>query len=165
MLDSFSSWSAWYLGLLVVYGAFLAAIAAHDVRRHRIPNRAVYPALLVAVALSLVRPGGPWWSFLAAGLLAGLLLVALAVVSNGGIGFGDAKLAALVGVMAGWPDVLVALFVAFASGALAAIVLLAAGRIGRRDPLPFGPALAAGAVAALLGGPQLRDLLWPALAS
>ena len=80
------------------------------------------------------------------------------------MGGGDAKLAALIGLVAGWPAVLVAVFVAFALGAVAGLLLMAVGRLGRRDPLPFAPALAVGAATAALAGRQLAGLLWPGIA-
>ena len=59
---------------------------------------------------------------------------------------------------------LVALFVAFALGAVAGVLLIAIGRLGRRDPLPFAPALAVGAATAALAGRQLAGLIWPGVA-
>ena len=65
------------------------------------------------------------------------------------MGGGDAKLAALIGLVAGWPGVLVAVFAAFAVGAAAGLLLIAIGRLSRRQPLPFAPALAFGAATAI----------------
>ena len=146
-----------------MYGLLLVGLALYDARHQRIPNAAVYPALAAGLVVALVQPIGPWWSFVGAGLLAGLSLGLLGLLT-GGIGFGDAKLAALIGLVVGWPAILVALFAAFAIGAVSGIVLMAMGRIGRRQPVPFGPALAAGAVVGFLGGPGVVRLLWPGLA-
>lgn len=157
----FETLSGWTVPLVVGYAAFLIGIAIYDVRRHRIPNVAVYPAVLVAVGVAFVRPDGPWWSFLLSGLGAAAFFIALGTVSHGAMGMGDAKLAALIGLVAGWPAVLVALFVAFALGAVTGVLLMAVGRLGRRDPLPFAPALAIGAATAALAGRPLAGLLWP----
>jgi leader peptidase (prepilin peptidase) / N-methyltransferase len=146
------------------YAAFLIAIAVYDVRRQRIPNTAVYPAIAVALVVALIRPDGAWWSFLLAGLSAAAFFVALSAVSNGAMGGGDVKLAALIGLVAGWPGVLVAVFVAFAVGAAAGLLLIGIGRLGRRDPLPFAPAMAVGAATAALAGRQVVGLLWPGIA-
>lgn len=146
------------------YAAFLIAIAVYDVRRHRIPNVAVYPAIAVALVVAFVRPDGAWWSFLLAGLAATAFFIALGAISPGAMGGGDAKLAALIGLFAGWPGVLVAVFVAFAVGAAVGLLLIALGRLGRREPLPFAPALAVGAVTAALAGRQVAGLLWPGIA-
>jgi len=156
-------WPAWYLAVLGLFGCLLVALAIHDARHQRIPNAAVYPAIAIGLGLALIQPIGPWWSFVGAGMLAGLSLGLLALLT-GGIGLGDAKLAALIGLVIGWPAVLLALFAAFAIGAISGLLLIATGRIGSRQPVPFGPALAAGAVVGLLGGPGAVHLLWPGIA-
>jgi prepilin signal peptidase PulO-like enzyme (type II secretory pathway) len=162
--ESLSNWPAWMVWVGAGYATFLIAIAVYDVRRRRIPNAAVYPAIAVALVVAFIRPDGPWWNFLIAGLSAGALFIALSAISRGAMGGGDIKLAGLIGLMAGWPGVLVALFVAFAVGAGVGLLLIALGRIGRRDPLPFAPALAVGAATAAVAGRQFVGLLWPGLA-
>ncbi len=157
------SWPAWYAAVVAAFVLLLGALALVDARTHRIPNRVVYPALVAGTAHAFVQPIGPWWSFIAAGILAGLLLIAIGVASGGGLGFGDAKLAAVIGLLTGWPVVLVALFVAFAAGALVSLALVAAGRLGRREPVPFAPALAVGTLIALIVGDAPARWLWPGL--
>jgi leader peptidase (prepilin peptidase)/N-methyltransferase len=58
----------------------------------------------------------------------------------------------MLGAFLGWKALLVALFVAVALGGLAAVGLLASGRLARKDAVPFGPFLAIGGAAALLWG-------------
>jgi len=65
------------------------------------------------------------------------------------------KLAAMMGAFLGWKLTLVALFVSVFLGGLVAAALLAGGRRGRKDPVPFGPFLAAGAMASLFRGEDL----------
>jgi Flp pilus assembly protein protease CpaA len=120
VFETLSGWPGWTVPLVVGYAAFLIGISVYDMRRHRIPNVAVYPAVLVALGFAFVRPDGPWWTFLLSGLGAAAFFIVLGTVSAGGMGMGDAKLAALIGLVAGWPAVLVAIFVAFALGAIAA---------------------------------------------
>jgi prepilin signal peptidase PulO-like enzyme (type II secretory pathway) len=162
--ETLLNWPAWMVVIGAGYAAFLVAIAVYDVRRQRIPNVAVYPAIGVALVVAFIRPDGAWWSFLVAGFLAAALFIALGIISPGAMGGGDVKLAALIGLVAGWPGVLVAVFVAFAVGAVAGLLLIALGRLGRREPLPFAPALAVGAVTAAVAGRQVAGLLWPGLA-
>lgn len=164
MPSDLASWPAWYVAAVAALLALVVALAVHDARTQRIPNLVVYPALGAGLLLALASPVRPWWSGLAAGLFAGGLLVLLDVISHGGMGMGDAKLAALIGLLVGWPAILVALLVAFTFGAAVALVLLAAGRVGRRDAIPFGPALAVGALVGLTAGPALAATLWPVLA-
>lgn len=163
MIEDLSRSPGW-IALVVGYAAFLVTIAAYDARRHRIPNRAVYPAIALALGLAFLRPDGPWWSFVLAGAAAGALFAGIGIASGGGMGMGDAKLAAFIGLVAGWPGVLVAGFVAFAVGAAVGVLLIASGRLGRREPLPFAPALAVGAFAAALVGRPLAGFLWPGIA-
>jgi prepilin signal peptidase PulO-like enzyme (type II secretory pathway) len=164
VFETLSGWPGWAIPLVVGYAAFLIGISVYDVRRHRIPNVAVYPAVLVATAVAFVRPDGAWWTFLLSGLGAAAFFIVLGSLSRGSMGMGDAKLAALIGLVAGWPAVLVALFVAFALGAVTGVLLMAIGRLGRRDPLPFAPALAVGAATAAVAGRQLAGLIWPGVA-
>ena len=71
---------------------------------------------------------------------------------------GDVKLAGLLGLMAGFPLIFVALFIAIWAGGLVAVVLLVSGRKKRKEMLPFGPFLCIGGLAALLWGRQI--LAW-----
>jgi prepilin signal peptidase PulO-like enzyme (type II secretory pathway) len=160
----FETLPGWTVPLVVGYAALLIGISIYDLRRHRIPNVAVYPAILVALVVAFVRPDGPWWSFVLSGLGAAAFFILLGSLGGGAMGGGDAKLAALIGLVAGFPAVLIALFVAFALGSVAGVLLIAIGRLGRRDPLPFAPALAVGAATAALAGRQLAGLLWPGVA-
>ena len=94
-----------------------------------------------------------------AGSIAGALLLFLVVViSRGGMGMGDVKLAGLLGLMVGFPLIFVALFVSIWAGGLVAVALLISGRKKRKEMLPFGPFLCIGGLAALLWGRQI--LAW-----
>ena len=161
--QSLLNWPDWMVWIGAGYAAFLVAIAVYDVRMQRIPNVAVYPAIAIAIVVAFIRPDGAWWSFLCAGLLAAAFFIALGAISPGAMGGGDVKLAALIGLVAGWPGVLVAVFVAFAVGAAGGLLLIALGRLGRREPMPFAPALAIGAAIATLAGRQVAGLLWPGI--
>jgi len=140
---------------------FLAAagvlLAVVDLQHHLLPNRIVLPSigigavllLLAAVAVgereALVR------AVLGAMVLFGVFLV-LALISPSGLGMGDVKLAALIGLYLGWIG-WAALVVGAAGGfviqAVLALALLAGRRIGLRGELPFGPAMLLGAAVAI----------------
>jgi leader peptidase (prepilin peptidase)/N-methyltransferase len=90
---------------------------------------------------------------LAGGAVSFALLFVIALVS-GGMGFGDVKLAAFTGIACGrfgFPVAVAALLLAFVLGGLAAIVLILMRRAGRKDALPFAPALCLGALTAMFG--------------
>ncbi|NTW04846.1 MAG: prepilin peptidase [Peptococcaceae bacterium] len=84
----------------------------------------------------------------------GLLLI-IAVISRGGMGGGDIKLASVMGLFLGWKYLFLALFIAFSAGAVVGGVLLMTGIKKRKDPIPFGPYLATGAIVSALFGQTL----------
>jgi len=151
-------------GVMAAFLAVLLALSAIDARHRILPNRIVYPSIpafaLLVAAGALAGEGfdlrGAAVGFLGYG--GGLLLVAL--VSPRGMGMGDVKLAALIGLVVGSLGagrVLVAAGAGILLGGVAAVGALLAGR-GRKQPIPFGPFLAAGAAAAVLAGDHLTRL-------
>src|SRR5438034_5313769 len=71
------------------------------------------------------------------------------------MGLGDAKLGAMLGAFLGWKVLLFSLFAAVTVGGVLAIVLLATGLRGRKDPIPFGPFLALGGATGLFWGEKV----------
>jgi leader peptidase (prepilin peptidase)/N-methyltransferase len=153
-------------GLLIVYTCILIVVFFIDLEQGLILNVIVYPSLVIAlVAALIVRPewlGGFVSPPLAsAGLGAGVgfvFLFVVALVSRGGMGWGDVKFAAFMGAAAGFPLVLVALFVGVIIGGIAGAVLLLSGKRNRKQTIPFGPFLVAGTLATLLWGEQMLGL-------
>ncbi len=145
---------AWVgLASAAVFSLSLLAVFFIDLDHQIIPNAITYPGLAAGLALAALQGTLVPAVLSAAGAGAFFLLVAL--VSRGGMGGGDIKLAAMMGAFLGWPGVAVGLLVAFVVGAAAGLALIAAGRRSRKDAIPFGPALAAGGVVALLAGDVL----------
>ena len=151
------------IGAALFLGVLLA-ISIIDGQHRIVPNRIVYPSLVLFGAAILVGDLlGQEVDIVRAliGLAAysvPLFLIALAV--PGGMGMGDVKLAALIGLVLGalsLSHVAVAAGVGIIGGGLAAIVLVLVLRYGRRHQMPFGPYLAAGAAVALLLGHVLAD--------
>ena len=70
------------------------------------------------------------------------------------------KLATALGIWLGWEAALIAVWIAFILGGIAAILLLVTGRKKRRDGIPFGPFLALGGYVAFVAGAQLWQLYW-----
>jgi len=87
---------------------------------------------------------------------AGLLFLALFLITRGrGIGFGDVKLALPLGLLLGWPQVLVWIFSSFCIGGVVGIVLLSLKKVKLKTAVPFGPFLVVGTLIALIWGDQL----------
>jgi leader peptidase (prepilin peptidase)/N-methyltransferase len=151
----------WLAVLVAPFLAVMVACAMIDLHHRIIPNRLVLPSLVVfggAVA-ALAIAGQPLSPATAAlGLLAyGGGLLAVGLISPGGMGMGDVKLAAVIGLVLGalgWRYVGVAVLVAVLSGGVGALATLARGG-SRKDAIPFGPYLAGGAAVSALFGPAL----------
>lgn len=140
----------WLLGLAVV-------LTVTDLQLQRLPNAVVLPGgvvlavLLVVAAFARQEPAVLIGSVVAAAVLFALFLLA-AVVSPAGMGMGDVKLAAVLGLALGYvglATVLLAVLLAFALHAVVSLVLLATRRAGRRTALPFGPPLLIGSAVSL----------------
>lgn len=151
---------------MLVYVSLFLVVSVTDLEQGIIPNLIVLPGFLAAMAAASLFPGiGLVRAALGAGVGLGVLL-AIYLLSGRATGEGDVKLAALVGAATGFPLVLLALAVAFLSGGIVAMALLASGRRRRRDPLPFGAFMAPAAIATLLWGPPVLEwylgYFWPA---
>ncbi len=139
------------------YGSLFLVIALIDLKHTIIPNQLTYPALLVAVPLSIPQADNGIVSSLTGGAI-GLALGVVPLLLPHGMGWGDVKMSALMGFGLGYPNILVALALAVLLGGIVGIVLLASGMKGRRSAIPFGPFLSMGALAALVWGRQIADL-------
>jgi leader peptidase (prepilin peptidase)/N-methyltransferase len=147
------------------FGAVALTLVLTDLDLKRIPNRILLPGTVVGTALLGI---GAWIEGEPGALLRALaggagyfgLLFLLAVVARGGFGFGDVKFAFLLGeflAYRSWGTLFVGAFAAFALGGIVAGMLLALRRVSRKDALPFGPALVAGALLALAVGERASD--------
>lgn len=145
------------LGLVLV--AFLVPIALIDFDHKLIPNRLTAPAAVLAVVLGTALDPGGEVERLIAGAAAGAVLMAPSLLHPSGMGMGDAKLVAVLGLFLGG-GVVPAFFVAFAVGTLVGIWILARKGMseGRRTRVPFGPFLALGGVVGVLAGDELVQL-------
>jgi leader peptidase (prepilin peptidase)/N-methyltransferase len=144
------------LALGVVLVLLLVPMALIDLDHRIIPNRLTGPGALLAVALGTALDPGGEVARLLAGLGAGGFFLLAAIASPGGMGMGDVKLAALLGLFLG-PPVAVALLVALVAGVAvgAAVIAVRGVAAGRKTAVPFGPFLALGGVVALLAGDPL----------
>jgi leader peptidase (prepilin peptidase)/N-methyltransferase len=134
----------------VIFVAALAVLSAIDIERRLLPNRIVFPSLAVVLAAQVALVPDRALEWVVAALATGVVLLILALVKPGGIGFGDVKLGLLLGAGLGKSVV-----TALAVGVIAVwpFALYLYGRHGRaagKMELPFGPFLALGAVVALL---------------
>ena len=149
--------ATWELPTYLYVAGVGVALAAIDVEHHRLPDVLTLPSYPVVGALLLMPAtlDGQWDSYLRAWLAAGALFAfyfLLAFVYPAGMGFGDVKLAGVLGLALGWlgwAEVVVGTFLGFGVGAVVGITLVLAGRGGRKTAVPFGPFMLLGALAAL----------------
>jgi leader peptidase (prepilin peptidase)/N-methyltransferase len=159
------------VGFLVV-GAIVSLmiiVTLIDLEHGLILNIVIYPAIVALLILSPFWPAlgidreffgysgllGSLFNSLAAGFGAFLIFLIVFLVYPKGMGGGDPKLAAVVGLMVGFPGVMLALWMAVVAGGLLAIFLLAFRKRGRKDAIPFGPFLAIGAIVTFMGGNEI----------
>jgi leader peptidase (prepilin peptidase)/N-methyltransferase len=141
-----------------VFATFCVVLSVVDIAEHRLPTRLVLPAYPVVVVLtgnaavlqgdlhSLVRA--------AVGMLVlPVFYVVLAIASRGGVGAGDVRLAGPVGwVMAwhGWTTLVAGTLLAFVFASLAGLAMIVSRSATRHTPIPFGPAITAGALTMII---------------
>ncbi len=148
------------LGIMVLYTGMFIIIFVIDLEHGLILNKIVYPgmmfALLVAIFLSPLWLGDwPSSGIVNAGIGGGIgfaIFLLLTIISRGGMGWGDVKLAAFIGFTIGFPLVLVALIMGAILGGVVAVILLVTKKRGRRETIPFGPFLSLAAMITLLWG-------------
>lgn len=141
------------------------ALALIDIDTHRLPNAIVIPSygvLAVLFTMAAIVDGHPGDLF--RGILGMLALAAFFLVVRlaypKGMGWGDVKLAGLLGLALGyasWAALLIGGFAGFALGAVAGVAVIAAGRGSRKSVLPFGPFMLAGAFFGLVLGGAIAD--------
>lgn len=144
-----------HLGLIAV-GAWLAVV---DARTHRLPNRIVLPlgaVLLALIGIEALVTAEPWTLGRS---LAGMMILggfyALLNLAGGGVGGGDVKLAAVIGLVLawhGWPALAIGTAAAFLLGAGYALILMGLRRAQRTTRIAFGPWMIVGSVLGIVLG-------------
>lgn len=145
----------------------MAPLAFIDLDVHRLPDRIqlpAYPILAALLALCSLATGD--WGALVRAVVAGLtlfvLFFVLAILPGGGIGFGDVKLAGLLGLLLGWlswAQVFITVMATFLIGGVVAALLLATRSKGRSEEFAYGPSMLLGAVVALVYPALLRAVM------
>jgi leader peptidase (prepilin peptidase) / N-methyltransferase len=141
----------------LVFVTTLVAVTLTDLEQRIIPNKILAVAAVLGVGIAAATdPGSLPERALAAGAAGGLLFAA-ALAYPRGMGLGDVKLAATMGLFLG-RDVAPALFVALLAGSLVGLAMIARhGAAARKRAIPFGPFLAFGGIVGLLAGEEMID--------
>lgn len=148
---------SYVLVLVFIFG--LCIVAYVDFRRKIILDE----VLILLLSAGLVYTGifGNTWSESLLGAVTGSgLLGLLYLMSRGGMGLGDVKFAGVLGIWAGFPGIVVNLYLAFFLGGTVALLLCALHKANRKTRLPFGPCLCAGAVLSFFFSSRILDWYW-----
>jgi leader peptidase (prepilin peptidase)/N-methyltransferase len=150
-------WSGELLVALTLVSMFMIIIVS-DIHYMIIPDKILLWFAGIFLLERIIWPLSPWWDSLL-GLGTGfLLLLIIAIVSKGGMGFGDVKLYALLGFVIGFKLVLLSFFLSTLYGAVIGGLALLFKIVKRRQPIPFGPFIAAGTLTAYYWGSKIIDL-------
>lgn len=145
------------IALGLVFLSALMAVTLTDLERRIIPNKILLVAALIGLAIAAVSDPGSLPERLIAAATAGALFFAAALAYPKGMGLGDVKLAATMGIFLG-RNVAPAILVALLAGSLVGLAMMARQGAGARKlGIPFGPFLALGGVVGLLAGDELVD--------
>ncbi len=164
------------LAVVTVYCCLFIILMVIDLEHGIILNRVVYPSMAIALTISVflppsrvVYPSGavalltntflPQTGIVQAAIGGGIglgLFLLIVIISRGGMGWGDVKMAALIGIITGYL-VSVALLLAVISGGSVAVILLLFKIKRRKEGIPFGPFLSLGAMVTLLFGGNILN--------
>lgn len=153
----------WHFGLTaelavaLFYFSIFIVIFVIDIDHQLILNRIVYPAAAIALIIDIFMPEPGLLNGLLGGGVGLAVLLVPALVFRGGMGWGDVKMAGLIGLVVGFPQVLVAVVGGVIVGGLVAVILLLFRIKGRKDAIPFGPFLSLTTMVTIVYGQEILD--------
>jgi leader peptidase (prepilin peptidase)/N-methyltransferase len=157
--------SLWVWPAYAVFTISMVLLTVTDLDTKLIPNRILGPSIVACAVLLFVgwvfdRDAGSMIRSVLGALAYFFAMYVLALIARGGLGFGDVKLAFLIGMMTGflgWGPVLVAGILGFVIGGVVSLALVVSGRLTRKDAIPFGPFMVAAGLVATAWGVAITD--------
>jgi len=138
----------------------LIVIFLSDLRFQIIPDKIVYPSIVISFIYQIIYHTPEYGKYFLAGVLGGGFFYLLFFLTRGrGMGMGDVKLAGLMGLILGWPKIIIALYLAFLTGAIFAVILILSGKKKFGQRIPFGPFLVGGTFVAWFWGEEILGYL------
>ncbi len=144
-------------GVFIFYSCLFVILGIIDLEHKVILNKTTYPASAIALEVNLFLPHPGITSAFFGGVAGFIFLMLPAVLLRGGMGWGDVKMAALIGIVTGFPMVFVSLSVGVILGGLTAIALLLLRIKKRKEMIPFGPFLSISTIVTLLYGSNILE--------
>ena len=178
IFNQLSTYQLINLFFLFYIASVLIVIFVYDLKFYLIPDKVLFPAIIIAFLYRLVfviasgvflnapcgnldcfaslAMTGAVLNYVLAAILASGFFLFLYLISRGQwMGFGDVKLAILLGLLLGFPSILVGLFLSFFFGAIIGVVLLFFKKKGLKSEMPFAPFLIIGTLAAMFWGDKI----------
>ena len=152
--------------VFALFTTALLIVSCIDMAHTILPDAITLPGIVLGLCTSLwLTPVGIGNAVLGAVVGGGLFLLmavlSAVILQRQGMGGGDIKLIAMIGAFLGWHAVLVTIFLGAVLGALVGTVLMLLRRQGRKEPVPFGPFLAMGALLAMVWGETILTWYFP----
>ena len=160
VLFAFAYWKIGFsleLIVAILFISMLVIITVSDLAYMLIPDKVLlfFGALLIIARV--FSPLEPWWDSIIGAVGGFGLLLLIAILSKGGMGGGDIKLFAVIGLVLGIIPTLLTLFLAAFIGAIVGVIHLRRSKQGRKTPVPFGPSIALAAIIVYFYGTQMLD--------
>ena len=151
-----------YYNLPLLYtltiSSLLMVIFVYDLKHYIIPDKIIYPAILVSGIFVWQHTTYNIQYTIYAAIGASVFFAAMFFASRGKwMGFGDVKLAFFMGLFLGWPNILVGLFAAFMLGGIIGMGLIVCGKKTMKSQVPFGPFLVTGTFIAMFLGDKITE--------
>lgn len=160
LIFAFTFWYyglSWDFAVTVLYISLFLVLLVIDLEQGLILNKITYPAMAAALLIDVFWARVGIVSGLMGGVIGFVFLLLPVLVYPQGMGWGDVKMAALIGLVTGFPLVLVALLLGVIGGGLVAGLLLLFRIKKRKDAIPFGPFLALATIVTLYWGRSILD--------
>jgi prepilin signal peptidase PulO-like enzyme (type II secretory pathway) len=142
-------------GFLFYIASVLIIIFVYDLKHYLIPDKVLLPAILITLIYRLTDIPHFFNYFLAALVASGFFFSLFFFSQGKWMGFGDVKLAILMGLFLGFKNVLAALFLAFFLGAIIGVIAMALQKKKLKSEIPFAPFLITGTFLALIFGEKM----------
>jgi leader peptidase (prepilin peptidase) / N-methyltransferase len=150
-------WSGELVVALSLISMFMIIIVS-DIHYMIIPDKILIWFAGIFLLERIFWPLSPWWDSLLGTITGFTLLLVIALISKGGMGMGDVKLYALLGFVLGFKLVLLSFFLSTLFGAVIGSIALIFKIVKRKQPIPFGPFIAAGTLTTYYWGSDLIDM-------
>lgn len=144
------------VGLTLI--SLLMIIVVSDFKHMIIPDKVLLFFTPLFIVERIFIPLYPWWNPMTGAAVGFGLLLLIAIISKGGMGGGDIKLFAVLGIVLGWKLVLLAFFISTLFGAVFGLIGMLMKKVKRGKPMPFGPYIALGTLVTYFYGEEI--MIW-----